>query len=188
VSATQYKENITLTAGCRLVDGRRFTERDQFLDHIAFADVLIDETYNARTAQDFFDWTGLNGSSPYPFIQNTNVWRLDGLLSPAHSDDWFESSFLEPDVVLEDFLHAVFPGYQPWHRPTWFRAVLRDQPPRVVTSASCVSISQPLNVRADGCPDGERMNSGATSTWVPMTKGTALASFFSLVCYVLMFV
>jgi hypothetical protein len=70
---------------------------------LIYANIVVDETFNANTVDDFKTNFGIDGSNEgrFDFLKKQQVWRIDKLQNSAGGLDWFESALPEADVVLE---------------------------------------------------------------------------------------
>lgn len=79
-----------------------------FLDFLSTVDGIIDETYSADPkTYDFNKEFGLDSVSEdvlngLSWYKPSLVYRIDGTLSEMNGYDWFESSFVRPDLALKD--------------------------------------------------------------------------------------
>lgn len=68
---------------------------------LAATDVLIDSTYGVRDYAELLAAYGLSGKERYPCLEQQRVWRNDKRQNARGGNDWWESAYAEPDVLLE---------------------------------------------------------------------------------------
>merc|ERR1712130_575825 len=121
-------------------------------------DIVVDETfalnpttYNLTT---FLANMNLTSGANYTFLRNNTVYREDGLASPAPSYglDWFEGALARPDLVLQDFVHAVDPTSSPTYKPTWIRNIAKNETVTITSAQNCNQISSCSAPSTPICP------------------------------------
>lgn len=111
-----------------------------FKEAVAGVDVVIDETYfnDVRTSSlstffQLFNFSAADvASRRWPFLTNGRIFREDRTINDGTYSmgstgmDWYESATTQPDVVLQDFVAALFPGAAPQFNATrWLRNLAR---------------------------------------------------------------
>jgi hypothetical protein len=56
-----------------------------------------------------------------PAVKNDQVYDIGRILDPAGTTDFNAGAHLEPDVVLEDYIHILYPESNPEHKLVWLR-------------------------------------------------------------------
>lgn len=139
-SNSLFKRDITQDAGARLLpmpgqaaDGCTLTTNsdgsgtyecnqdglEHYLQHLASADVIIDETYRLNhadyTLDDFISSFSLGGSSVTLKAREAQaVYRVDGSVSDPNpwtghvGSGWFEQMPAQPQTLLSDLMHALY--------------------------------------------------------------------------------
>lgn len=90
-----------------------------YLEHLALADVIIDETFvsnhGAYTLDDFVRNFGLDANAPsLKAREGQAIYRIDGSTSDPRDDtgtvgsSWFEQMPTQPQVLLSDMMHAIW--------------------------------------------------------------------------------
>ena len=137
--------------------GSKEEARAAFEKMLEGVDAIVDETYSADPAAYDFE-------KEYGFAPPASTYRVDGKLSADNGYDWYESSFVRPDLMLRDFQriadsvrageNVVPDGFA----FTWLRHL--DEKPVVVTADACTRISAcgqeaaPICPFVRGCGDG----------------------------------
>jgi len=130
--------------------------RAAFQEFFNSLDAVVDETYAMEpSTYDFAEEFGFDTGS-------TLVYRFDGKLSASNGYDWFESSFVRPDLVLLDFKRIADSARQGENIGdfdfTWLRNI--DEPVVTVSPSDCTRISscsqepEPICPFVQVCPDG----------------------------------
>jgi hypothetical protein len=158
-----------------------------FIAFLSTLDAVIDETYSADpSAYDFKQFEkefGLDKATKeqqeaLSWLEPRLIYRLDGAISSADGYDWFESSFVRPDLALKDVNRVVDSARNgkaiDQGSFQWMRNI--DENP-VVTSdvdcdrlASCSDEPSPICPFVAPCEDGgtrllseDSINTGACS-------------------------
>ena len=133
--------------------GALFTNVTAFKAALRGVAVVVDETASNPGSPQTYTWQSFLGvmaftpsdvsSGAYPFLTNSRVYRYDKAVNDgAYGDygmDWFANAVSQPQVVVTDFLSALYPT-SPAARTsttTWLRNLALGQPVNVVTSAQC---------------------------------------------------
>lgn len=123
-------------------------------------DAIVDETYAMDPATYDFQ-------AEYGFAAPALTYRVDGKLSADNGYDWFESSFVRPDLMLRDFVRItdsvragknVTPdGFE----FTWLRHL--DEKPVVVEAKDCARITECGQEAKPICPFVRSCGDGTTA-------------------------
>jgi hypothetical protein len=132
--------------------GALFTNVTAFKAALRGVQVLVDETPSNPGSPQTYTWQSFLGvmaftpadltSGAYPFLTSSRVLRYDKAVNNgAYGDygmDWFANAVSQPQLVVTDFLTALYPN-TPTARnsTTWLRNLALGQPVQVVTSAQC---------------------------------------------------
>lgn len=168
IAYSDYRKDLTLDGGAQQISASfnrsiTYTNANSFKSMLSNVDYLIDESYFANpfvNSSTVLQNLGLNAtdlivsSSPYKFIRQSSVWRLDGIYSfDGDTTDWFESAIAQPDAVLADFLRVVHPSVPtPFNQvipsvSLWFRNIFNqtiNQIPLVCSAEQAAAPSTPL--------------------------------------------
>eukprot|EP00640_Fibrocapsa_japonica_P001804 CAMPEP_0113944358 /NCGR_PEP_ID=MMETSP1339-20121228/33728_1 /TAXON_ID=94617 /ORGANISM="Fibrocapsa japonica" /LENGTH=444 /DNA_ID=CAMNT_0000949535 /DNA_START=61 /DNA_END=1392 /DNA_ORIENTATION=- /assembly_acc=CAM_ASM_000762 len=87
--------------------------------------------------------------SAIPAVANQNVYDVHG----NGAQDWFESRYVEPDVVLEDLISIFHNCVHPEHTRVWWRHAFREDPDSVDSCSGSSAWGEPLVTKADECAD-----------------------------------
>eukprot|EP01083_Nonionella_stella_P090973 254282_1 len=158
VSTASYKVDLVEDAGGRFltptVTEFDATDVTSFHDAIKDVHVLIDETYYPDpapvTSSEVLGSLNLVESSPYKFVENKLIYRLDRTINAHGSLDWYESRFAQADVVLLDMISILNKDYRS-HSRTWFRNVFHEAP--LISDGTCTSEEWklPLEENTNSC-------------------------------------
>ena len=137
---SHFRRDVTEDAGARLLpmpgqaanncqflgnsDGSQTYQCDSnglehFLQHLAEADMIVDETFvsnhGAYSLDDFVTNFGLTGNAPSLKAREAQaVYRIDGSTSDARDDTghvgsaWMEQMPTQPQLLLSDMMHAIW--------------------------------------------------------------------------------
>eukprot|EP01062_Namystynia_karyoxenos_P005880 TRINITY_DN12033_c0_g1_i1.p2 TRINITY_DN12033_c0_g1~~TRINITY_DN12033_c0_g1_i1.p2 ORF type:complete len:642 (+),score=248.16 TRINITY_DN12033_c0_g1_i1:87-1928(+) len=183
VSTAAYKRHFTEDAGAELLpfpaqppagcthneaaDEYRCATVEGFKQLIQVADVIIDEVYafdpSSHSMSGFLSSFGLSAADQpnYPFLRDSQVWRLDG----THSDPrdgtrglaWFEDAVPNPHWVLSDLIRAMYGSSTTQCELRYLRrlAINNTDPTRAVghtdCSVACDAIEQEWVLPASPC-------------------------------------
>ena len=92
-----------------------------------------------------------------PAYANGHVYDFLGRSGPK---DWLESRFVQPDVVLEDFITILYPGVHLSHQRAWWRNVFSEGETTALSASSCRDISEPFELKSDPCFEASEEFSG----------------------------
>uniref|UniRef100_A0A7S3YMP4 Uncharacterized protein n=1 Tax=Lotharella globosa TaxID=91324 RepID=A0A7S3YMP4_9EUKA len=167
IDTTEYKKQFTLDAGGVMYEPAQtvFTDAVAFSNALSTVDVIIDQSYqpNSVLLGDFelkdvcatYGFDPCNEKSSLPFLQTSQIWRVDKLMGP-NGLDWFESAIALPDVVVEDLMSIIQPNIQPLHNRTWFRNVATGEAitvePVDQRCLNATAATMPRVSPADDCP------------------------------------
>lgn len=146
--------------------GALFTNVTAFKAALRGVQVLVDETASNPGSPQTYTWQSFLGvmaftpadltSGAYPFLTNSRVFRYDKAVNDgAYGDyglDWFANAVSQPQLVVNDFLTALYPD-TPAARAattTWLRNLALGQPVQVVTSAQCGDASGAISTLCGG--------------------------------------
>lgn len=110
-------------------------------------DIVIDETYQVDNAaydiEEFYKLFGLTKKSPFEFVKNQKVFRLDGIVGNStfgtDSLDWYETAVARPNWVLKDLQMAFETRkHRRWNR-MWLRNLSKGELPKRLTHKDCES-------------------------------------------------
>ena len=130
-----------------------------FLEFLSGVDAVVDESYALDPAT--YDFAAEYG---FAVPADVLVYRIDGKLSEGNGYDWFESSFVRPDLVLRDFQRIAASARQGANVEgfefQWLRNV--DEKPVVVTPSECVRIKSCDQKPVPICPFVKECGDGTT--------------------------
>ena len=136
--------------------------RAAFLEFLSTVDAVVDETYSMDPmTYDFVAEYGFGDAAPADLL----VYRLDGKLSESNGYDWFESSFVRPDLALSDVQRIADSVRQGKNKAdsefTWLRNV--EETPVVVKADECSRITTCGQKPATICPFVKPCSGGTTA-------------------------
>ncbi len=158
----QFSEDTVEFAWEAVGDEGTFASREAaeaaFLEFLSGVDAVVDESYALDPATyDFATEYGF--AAPAELL----VYRLDGKLSEENGYDWFESSFVRPDLALRDVQRIADSARQGENVDgfefTWLRNI--DEDPVVVVASECERIKScdqkpdPICPFVQVCGDGK---------------------------------
>ena len=136
---------------------------DAFITFLSTLDGVIDETYSADPSsydmKQFEKEFGLDKATKQQrdallWLEPRLIYRLDGTISSADGYDWFESSFVRPDLALKDVNRvvdsarngkALDPGSFQWMRNI-------DEKPMVISADECDRLASCSDEPSAICP------------------------------------
>ncbi|KAJ1959667.1 ubiquitin-conjugating enzyme E2 K [Dispira parvispora] len=94
-------------------------------------DVVVEETYGMHTLDAVMARYGLEDTSEYaanyPFIHHRIMLRVDGVRTKSDGNGWYQSTLPRADLVLQDFIRAIYlPKGNEFPR-LWFRNIARRE-------------------------------------------------------------
>lgn len=167
-----------------------------FHSFLQTVDVLIDETYaedppeyDFNTFLQTFNLTSnATSNATYPFLQNSAVFREDGLLTNSSAlysgyglgDDWFEGALLRPDLVLSDIARAINSSNVPQsYNFTWIRNIATGEVPTIQSPLGCTTPASGISVVAStptGAPaSAPALSATAAAASAPSPSGSSEA-------------
>ncbi|KAJ1924914.1 hypothetical protein IWQ60_004894 [Tieghemiomyces parasiticus] len=149
LSMAKFKWSLTSDAGATMVNEgieSSFTNPSAMRFALIHADVLIDESYGTHTIDDVLYNFGIedtpDDAKKYKFIRNRMILREDGLRTACDGN---------ADVLLQDFIRAV---YMPDSRTLprlWFRNLGREEVLSVMKSGKGDNGTELEKLRPYGC-------------------------------------
>ena len=143
LSTSPYKQQLVADAGAVPFgvagSNMEITNDTDLRSILSGVDILIDESYSPNT----YTWQSFLGNYPLDdtvgVVGARQVWRLDGLVNPSGSSDWFAGAVSEADEVLRDMVGVVqakLAAQSSWTHGTWLRRL---------------SVASPIVAQSSGC-------------------------------------
>lgn len=141
-----------------------------FLDFLSTVDGIVDETYSVDpSTYDFNKEFGLDSVSKdvlnsLPWYEPSLVYRIDGTLSASNGFDWYESSFVRPDLALKDIDRVIDSSRKGETinkgEFTWMRNI--NESPIVLSPAECTQLTGCSSDQIPVCPFVAACSDGGT--------------------------
>ncbi|KAL1923813.1 uncharacterized protein VTP21DRAFT_8793 [Calcarisporiella thermophila] len=181
ISTAAYKKQLTEDASAlfHAPTTFNFNSSAAFLEAMKEVDVMIDETFIARTMDDVLKNYGISDAGAYKFTKSQQVYRLDGIQSTGGGFDWFATPVVQADATLEALIYALHPEMKNGKSTRWFRNVAND-PISESTPGSCSDVKAAATSLASNCQSLTFTTSAASS---PATA-TALTVFSAVLAAV----
>lgn len=142
-----------------------------FLNFLSTVDGIIDETYSMDPSKyDFDKEFGLDSVSKdtldsLPWYKPSLIYRIDGTLSESNGYDWFESSFVRPDLALNDMNRIVDSSRKGEALDkgdfTWLRNI--KESPIILSPADCAQLTSCSVDQIPVCPFVAPCEDGGTT-------------------------
>jgi len=162
VTQVSSMNGVTSTTNGYLIEfERRRNQAVEILhDILKDVDIVIDETYQSNnTAYDidaFYQTFGCTSESPFKFIRDRKVFRLDATIGNStantNSMDWYETGVSRPDLVLKDLQLAFGTQLRRGHKRNWLRNLSEGELPRLLTHQDCTTFKSCNAVPEAICP------------------------------------
>ncbi|EFA82889.1 periplasmic binding protein [Heterostelium album PN500] len=148
ISNAAYKSKLSTDAGANFLNlANSTTDVTVFHELIKDVDVIIDETYQLNSFDDFLMAYQINTTemqAKFKFVANKVVFRQDGLENIYDGRDWFQSAVAFNDAVLQDVIRAVYPEVLPKSTlPLWLRNIATNEPTLRMTADNCTTEVRP---------------------------------------------
>jgi len=125
------------------------------------ADVVIDDTPNIETYDDFLKAYGLTGPTEatratgqqYHFLTAKQVYKTDRKRNEYAIDDFPQSAWVLPEVVQSDLIKALHPTFNPSWKSVYLRNLAKGEAVEIQRASSCpaTQLAVPLTPPAISC-------------------------------------
>ncbi|KAJ1991705.1 hypothetical protein H4R33_001261 [Dimargaris cristalligena] len=176
-----FKVALTGDAGAEMINKgitSKFTNKAAMRFALTQADILIDETYGTHTIEAVLQHFGIEDTPQdaqvFKFIYNRMVFREDGLRTATDGNGWYHTAVSSADVLLQDFIRAVYMPSSKQLPRLWFRNLAREEVLSVMKTGRAENGLELEKLRPYGCENIQWSDVTVRSKPIPDNSGSSL--------------
>ncbi|KAJ1653630.1 mRNA turnover and ribosome assembly protein [Dispira simplex] len=165
-SIKDYKKILSHDAGGEFLGNsstHRVTDLQIAQEAMKEVDVVVEETYGMHTLDAVIARYGLEDTSEYalnyPFIHHRLMLRVDGVRTESDGNGWYQSALPRADLVLQDYIRAIYLPHEKEFPRLWFRNIARREKLRFLYPNASLYVINGKNGDGDGKSDDEAISS-----------------------------